>query len=55
MGENPYTVVTDDYNESDNKFTGRIRKVTIQLGETNLSEEGQRSIAEMRRATALDD
>ena len=54
VGENPYTVVTDDYNESDNKFTGRIRKVTIQLGESNLSEEGQRAVAEMRRATALD-
>ena len=54
VGENPYTVVTDDYNERDNKFTGRIRKVTIQLGESNLSEEGQRSIADMRRMLALD-
>ena len=28
VGENPYTVVTDDYNESDNKFNGRIRNPT---------------------------
>ena len=54
VGENLYTVVTDDYKEGDNKFTGKIRKVTIQLGESNLSEEAQRAIAELSVEKLLD-
>ncbi len=54
VGENLYTVVTDDYREGDNKFTGEINKVTIQLGESNLSEEAQRAVAEMRMKEVLD-
>ena len=39
VGENLYTVVTDDYKQGDNKFTGKINKVTIRLGESNLSQQ----------------
>ena len=35
MGENPYTVVTDDYNESDNKFNGRFA-IQPQRGRTEV-------------------
>ena len=55
VGENPYTVVSDDYNESDNRFTGRIRKVTIQLGESKLSDEGKKAIGEMFWIKALEE
>ncbi len=47
MGENLYTAVSDDYKVGDNKFTGKINKVTIQVGESNLSEEGQRAVEEL--------
>ncbi len=47
VGEDLYTVVTDDYKVGDNKFTGKINKVTIQLGKSNLSEEAQRDIDRM--------
>ena len=47
--------MTDDYNEGDNRFTGKIRKVTIQLGESNLSDEGKRAIGEMFWIKALEE
>jgi Sulfatase len=47
VGENLYTPVTDDYKVGDNKFTGKIDKVTIQVGKSNLSEETQRAIEEL--------
>ncbi|MFZ0917351.1 MAG: arylsulfatase [Candidatus Udaeobacter sp.] len=47
VGENLYTVVTDDYKEGDNKFTGTIDKVTVKLGESNLSQEAQKANEEM--------
>ena len=53
VGENLYTVVTDDYKEGDNKFTGKISKVRIQLGASNLSEEAQRAVEELRSKRAL--
>ena len=54
VGENLYTVVTDDYKEGDNKFTGKINKVTIQLGKSNLSEEAQRAIEDLSVEKLLD-
>ncbi len=54
VGENLYTVVTDDYKEGDNKFTGKIHKVTIQLGESNLSEEAQRANEDLSVEKLLD-
>ena len=53
VGENLYTVVSDDYKVGDNKFTGKIDKVTIQVGKSNLSEEAQKAIEEMRFKKAL--
>ena len=53
MGENLYTVVSDDYKVGDNKFTGKINKVIIQVGKSNLSEEAQNAIQEMRFKKAL--
>ena len=47
VGENLYTSVTDDYKAGDNKFTGKINKVTIQVGKSNLSEEAQKAIEEL--------
>ena len=48
MGENLYTAVSDDYKVGDNKFTGKINKVIIQVGKSNLSEEAQRAVEELR-------
>ena len=53
VGENLYTAVSDDYKVGDNKFTGRISKVTIQIGRSNLSEEAQRAVEEMRMKMVL--
>ena len=54
VGENLYTVVTDDYKAGDNKFTGKIDKVTIQVGKSNLSEQTQRAIEELSVKELLD-
>ena len=53
VGENLYTVVTDDYEEGANKFTGKIHKVTVQLGASNLSEEARRAVEGLRAKRAL--
>ena len=53
VGENLYTAVSDDYKVGDNKFTGKIRKVTIQIGKSNLSEEGRIAVEELRMKRAL--
>ena len=54
VGENLYTVVTDDYKAGDNKFTGKINKVTIQVGKSNLSEEAQRANVDLSIKELLD-
>ena len=53
VGENLYTCVSDDYKAGDNKFIGKIHKVTVQVGKSNLSEEAQKAIAELRMKKAL--
>ncbi len=53
VGENLYTVVTDDYEEGANRFTGKIHKVTVQLGASNLSEEARRAVEGLRAKRAL--
>ena len=45
--------VSDDYKVGDNKFTGKIHKVTIQVGKSNLSEEAQRAVEELRVKRAM--
>ena len=54
VGENLYTAVTDDYKDGDNKFTGKIDKVTVKLGESNLSEAAQRTNEELSVKELLD-
>ncbi len=54
VGENLYTVVTDDYKEGDNKFTGRIDKVTVKLGESNLSQQALKANEDLSVKELLD-
>ena len=54
MGENLYTVVTDDYKQGDNKFTGKIDKVTIRLGESNLSQQALKANEDLSVDELLD-
>ena len=53
VGENMYTCVSDDYKVGDNKFTGKIHKVTVAIGKSNLSEEAQKALAELRMKKAM--
>ena len=53
VGENLYTCVSDDYKAGDNSFTGKIYKVTVAVGKSNLSDEAQRALAELRMKKAL--
>ena len=48
VGEELYTTVTDDYKVGDNTFTGKIHKVTVQLGKSNLTEEAQTALDDLR-------
>ncbi len=54
VGENLYTVVTDDYKQGDNKFTGTINKVTIKLGESNLSQQALKANEDLSVKELLD-
>ena len=48
VGENLYTCVSDDYKQGDNRFTGKIHKVTVQVGKVQPQRggaEGYRRIA----------
>ena len=53
VGENLYTCVSDDYKQGENRFTGKIHKVTVQVGKSNLSDEAQKIIQELRMKKAL--
>ncbi|MGB2616327.1 MAG: sulfatase-like hydrolase/transferase, partial [Candidatus Acidiferrales bacterium] len=53
VGENLYTAVSDDYKVGDNKFTGKINKVTIQVGKSNLTAEAQAAVQELRAKRAM--
>ena len=50
------TPVTEDYKERDNKFTGKIDKVTIELKEMKTADldeaEQARKVARLKRALA---
>ena len=56
MGADEATPVTDDYKERDNKFTGKIGKVTIEYKETKAAEHEQadhaRKVATAKKALA---
>ena len=53
VGENLYTAVSDDYKVGDNKFSGKIYKVTIQVGKSNLTEEAETAVQKMRAKRAM--
>ena len=53
VGENLYTCVSDDYKAGENRFTGKIHKVTVRVGASNLGEEAQRTIQELHMKKAL--
>ena len=42
---NLYTAVSDDYKAGDCKFIGKIHKVTVQVGKSNLGE-GPRGLSQ---------
>jgi arylsulfatase len=53
VGENLYTAVSDDYTPRNSKFTGKINKVTVQVGGFNLTKEAHQAIQEMHLKKAL--
>jgi arylsulfatase len=55
VGMDLYTPVTADYKKGDNKFTGKINKVTIDLKKTNaLTETAKKEAEEKEAENALD-
>ncbi len=40
------TAVSDDYKQGDNKFTGKIAKVTIDLSPSKLSDVDEKKVEE---------
>ena len=55
VGMDLYTPVTSDYPKGDNKFTGKINKVTIELKKTNaLPGAAEKDVEEKEAADALD-
>jgi arylsulfatase len=52
VGMDGETPVTDDYKEGDNKFTGKIQKVVIEVGPVKLGAADQKKLKEMADKTA---
>ena len=46
VGMDGETAVSDDYRQGDNKFTGKINKVTIDLGPSKLSDADEKKMEE---------
>jgi hypothetical protein len=55
VGLDAETAVSDDYKEGDNKFTGTIVKVTIDISPTGLSAADQKALADAEDAALLDE
>jgi arylsulfatase A-like enzyme len=55
VGLDAETAVSDDYKEGDNKFTGTIAKVTIDISPTGLSAADQKAVADAEDAAFLDE
>ncbi|MBI1824767.1 MAG: hypothetical protein HY287_06510 [Planctomycetes bacterium] len=45
VGQDGETPVTDDYKEGDNKFTGKIARVTVELKEANVGSKADAKYA----------
>ena len=55
VGIDAETPVSDDYKEGDNKFTGTITKVTIDISPSGLSAADQKVVADAEDAAFLDE
>jgi arylsulfatase A-like enzyme len=55
VGLDAETAVSDDYKEGDNKFTGTIVKVTVDVSPSGLSAADQKALADAEDAALLDE
>jgi hypothetical protein len=55
VGLDAETAVSDDYKEGDNKFTGTIVKVTVDISPTGLSAADQKALADAEDAALFDE
>jgi arylsulfatase len=55
VGLDAETAVSDDYKEGDNKFTGTIVKVTIDISPSGLSAADQKALADGEDAALFDE
>ena len=53
MGLDGETAVSNDYKQIDNKFTGKIVKVTIDTKPANLSEADKKAMGDAEEAAEL--
>ena len=53
VGVDNETPVTEDYKQGDNKFTGKILKVTVQSGEVKLTDAEKAEVAAMSEAAKV--
>src|SRR5438132_9586103 len=53
VGMDAETAVSDDYKQGDNKFTGKIDKVTIDVGPSKLSDADEKQVEEAEEAAAV--
>ena len=52
VGMDGETAVSNDYKEGDNKFTGKIHKVTVNTGGSKLTAEDDRKVKDAERLIA---
>ena len=55
VGLDAETAVSDDYKEGDNKFTGTIFKVTLDVSPSGLSAADQKAVADAEDAAFFDE
>ena len=53
VGMDVETAVSDDYKQGDNKFTGKIDKVTIDLSPSKLSDADEKKVEEAGETAAF--
>ena len=53
VGEDAETAVSSDYKQNDNRFTGKIAKVTVAVQPSGLSAKDQQAVADADDAVAV--
>jgi hypothetical protein len=53
VGMDGETAVSDDYKQGDNKFTGKIAKVTIDLSPSKLSDADEKKVEDAEEAATV--